>query len=74
MKRILYFFVLFSLQCFAGNPPPPGLEDPTPAGAPIDQIDIFLFITAIILGVYYTFCNSKKWSPANNINRILSIV
>lgn len=35
-----------------GNPPPPGLEDP-PTVVPIDQIDVFLFLTALCIGFYF---------------------
>ena len=39
--------------------PPPTPGPPGPPGVPIDNGLIFLFIAAIILGVYYNF-KSKK--------------
>lgn len=55
MKKIysLLIFVIPFLT-FSQGPPPPGLPDPLPAAAPINQIDSILFITAIFIGLYFT--------------------
>lgn len=58
-KVILIGILLLPFICLSENPPPPGLEDPTPA-ASIDQIEIILFFTAIYLGVFFVYRKSKK--------------
>lgn len=55
MKKIYYLLIfLIPFLHFSQGPPPPGLPDPLPVAAPINQIDSILFVTAIFIGIYFT--------------------
>lgn len=60
MKKILpVSILLFPALLFAQGPPPPGLEDPSPA-FPIDQLNVPLSITALLLGFYLIYKTNKS--------------
>lgn len=49
-KRILYVILCVPLLTFGGNPPAPGLEDPS--SVPIDQMKYILLTAGFFFGIY----------------------
>lgn len=58
MNKIACLLMVFFTQIIvAANVPPPPSATPPPPGMPIDSVCIFLFVTAILTGLYL----SKKY-------------